>query len=50
MGRHMRAIFTDVGLVEVAVEPLVVPLEDYAFANQILALQGTVTRAQAAAW
>jgi ubiquinone/menaquinone biosynthesis C-methylase UbiE len=49
IGRHMRALFTEAGLVDVAVEPLTVVLEDYALANQILALEGTVTRAQEAA-
>jgi ubiquinone/menaquinone biosynthesis C-methylase UbiE len=45
MGRHMRALFRAAGLVEVAIEPLVVAFEEYTFANQVLALGGTVTRA-----
>jgi ubiquinone/menaquinone biosynthesis C-methylase UbiE len=48
IGRHMRALFMNAGLVDVAVEPLTVLLEDYALANQILALEGTVTRAKEA--
>jgi hypothetical protein len=48
IGRHMRALFMEAGLVHVAIEPLTVLLEDYAFANQVLALEGTVTRAQEA--
>jgi hypothetical protein len=45
----MRALFMEAGLVDVVVEPLTVVLDDYALANQILALEGTVTRAQEAA-
>jgi ubiquinone/menaquinone biosynthesis C-methylase UbiE len=48
MGRHMRALFRAAGLVEVAIEPLVVAFEEYTFANQVLALEGMVTRAQEA--
>jgi ubiquinone/menaquinone biosynthesis C-methylase UbiE len=48
IGRHMRALFIEAGLVDVVVEPLTVLLEDYALATQILALEGTVTRAQEA--
>jgi ubiquinone/menaquinone biosynthesis C-methylase UbiE len=48
MGRHLPALFREAGLVEVAVEPLVVLFEEYTFANQVLALEGTVTRAQEA--
>jgi hypothetical protein len=32
--------------VDVAIEPLDVQLDDYAFADQVLALEGTVKRAQ----
>ncbi len=46
IGRHMRALFTDGGLVDVAVEPLVVTFEEYTLANQVLALEGTVAHAQ----
>ncbi len=42
----MRALFLEAGLLDVAVEPLTVSLEDYTLANQVLALEGTVTRAQ----
>ena len=42
MGRHMRALFKDAGLIEVAIEPLVVAFEDYTLANQVLALEGTI--------
>jgi len=48
IGRHMRALWLDAGLVDVVVEPLTVLLDDYAFGNQVLALEGTVTRAQEA--
>jgi ubiquinone/menaquinone biosynthesis C-methylase UbiE len=48
IGRHLRALFMEAGLVDVVVDPLTVVLEDYAFANQVLALEGTVTRAHEA--
>ena len=48
IARHMRALFKEAGLVDVVVEPTTVPLEDYGLANQILALEGTVTRAEEA--
>jgi hypothetical protein len=36
----MRALFKDADLVEVAVEPLVVPLEEYALATKFSLLRG----------
>jgi ubiquinone/menaquinone biosynthesis C-methylase UbiE len=48
MGRHMLALFKDAHLLDVIVEPFVVSFDDYAFANQVLALEGTVARAQEA--
>lgn len=48
MGRHLRALFRDAGLVDVAIEPLVVTFQEYGLANQVLALEGTVMGAQEA--
>jgi ubiquinone/menaquinone biosynthesis C-methylase UbiE len=44
IGRHMRAMFIEAGLIDVDVEPLTVLLEDYGLAKQVLALEGTVTQ------
>jgi ubiquinone/menaquinone biosynthesis C-methylase UbiE len=48
MGRRLRGLFLDGGLVDVTVDPLVVLLDNYVFADQVLALEGTVARASEA--
>jgi hypothetical protein len=46
--RHKRALFKDAGLIDVALELLVIQIHEYALGNQLLALEGTVLRAQEA--
>ncbi len=45
MGRHLRALFCDAGLEEVAVEPVPVAVIEYATANQVMWLERTAQRA-----
>ena len=46
MGRRLPGLFRQVGLADVAVEPVPVLLTDFAQGNLILALEGTVARAR----
>lgn len=45
MGRHLRALFRDAGLAEVAVEAVPIVFTDYATANQFMWLERTAQRA-----
>jgi ubiquinone/menaquinone biosynthesis C-methylase UbiE len=45
MGRQALGLFKDAGLTDIAIVPFTITLTDYAQANVILALEGTVARA-----